>query len=451
MKRILLFAGILILAAFALAATGQKEGAAAPGPVSLEALTIGPGPVPVTRAQNLEAAAEKLRAQGVDLTMKVTFSTQKFDAYRTNFSLAHRSGTAPDILSEDQDILPEYAREGMILPLDEYVRAAGWKESFDDFLPGLWDAVSWQSKIYGIPIEAVVNCIYYNKEALRGLGLSDAEIESTFSVDSGRFTLETLVDLARRAKQAGLVEWGFTHRPGAGDYWFNTVMAFGGRIVDPATGSLVIDREALRRDFQFHRMLVDEKLLPADMASWDWKVIHKYTVEGRTLFWIGGHSGQWKEYQDVAYHEQLGKVSEDFLQKNLGIAPFPGVNGPVTPVKVHAYTLVSTAKHPDVAFRAISEAATPELLARHAVTTFRGPARSSVAGQEVFRTQAYLQQVLRIMRYSQAFPKHPALGAYGGMLYEAMAGVETGRLSVDQAVEFMTAKARADVPGVTVR
>jgi inositol-phosphate transport system substrate-binding protein len=448
MKKALIVSILFLAAGLVLFATGEQEET---GPVSLKAMTIGPGPVPVTRAKNLETAAEQLKAEGMDLDLEVTFSTQKFGPYRTSFSLAYSSGEAADILSEDQDIIPEYAEEGMILPLDNYLKAGGWRENYKDFLPGLWDAVTWKGKIYGVPIEGVVNCIYYRKDVLQKLGMSDAEIEQTFSPESKDFTLEKLVELAKRAKQAGLVEWGFTHRKGAGDYWFNSVMMFGGEFVDETTGNMVIDTAALRKDFEFHKMLVDEKLLPADMGSWDWKVIHKYTVEGRALFWIGGHSGQWKEYQDKPYHEQLGTLSEDYLQQNVGIAPFPGSKGPVTPVKVHAYTIVSTTKNLDVSFDLISRAASPKHLALHSITTFRGPARISVADQADFKAQKYLSSVLEIMKYSQAFPKHPALGVYKSMIFEAMSGIETGRLSVDKAVDFMIAKAKADIPEVIIR
>lgn len=450
MKKALILLVVFLFTALIIFATGEQE-EAKKVPLFLKAMTIGPGPVPVTRARNLETAAEQLKAEGLDLDLDVTFSTQKFGPYRTSFSLAFSSGAAADILSEDQDIIPEYAEEEMILPLDSYVKASGWQTSYRDFLPGLWDAVTWKGKIYGVPIEGVVNCLYYRKDVLRKLGMSDAEIERTFSPESKDFTLEKLVELAKKAKDAGLVEWGFTHRKGAGDYWFNTVMIFGGEFVDKATGNMVIDTVALRKDFEFHKMLVDEGLLPADMGSWDWSVIHKYAVEGRTLFWIGGHSGQWKEYQDKAYHEKLGKLSEEYLQDNMGIAPFPGINGPVTPVKVHAYTIVSTTKNPDISFDLISRAASSELLSLHSITTFRGPTRKTVADQADFKQQKYLSKVMEIMKYSKAFPKHPALGTYKSMIFEAMSGIETGRLTVDKAVEFMVAKAKADIPGVIIR
>lgn len=452
MKKTILFIGLLlIISMVVVVAAGQKEITDTQGSVALKALTIGPGPVPITRAENLETAAEELKAEGRDISVEVTFSTQKFDPYRTSFSLAYSSGDAPDIIGEDQDIIPEYAEEGMLLPLTKYINDPAWKDNYDDILPGLWDSVTWKDDVYGIPIEGVVQCIYYRKDILREMGYSDNEIAEIFSPESSRFNLDTLVSLAIEAKEAGLVEYGFTHRKGAGDYWFSSVMMFGGEFVDVSTGNMIIDTQALRKDFEFHKMLVTEGLTPPDMGSWDWKVIHKYTAEGKTLFWIGGHSGQWKEYQEKEYHEELGALSEEYLQENVGIAPYPGVNGPVTPVKAHAYTIVSTTRNPDESFELISRAASPELLAKHAITTFRGPAKQSVGSIDAFTEQAYLNEVLRIMEYSTAFPKHPALGVYSNMLFEAMTGVETGRLPVDDAVNFIVAKAKADIPGVIIK
>ncbi len=450
MRKIVTVFLIFFLASFVLSSTGQKE-ELKKGSVSIKAWTIGPGPVPVLRARNLKTAGEELNAGGLNLKLDVTFSTQKFGPYRTSFSLAYNSNSFPDILSEDQDIIPEYAEAGMILPLDKYVKAGNWKSNFEDFLPGMWNAVTWKGKIYGIPIEAVVNCIYYRKDVLRKLGMSDSDIAKAFSPDSGEFTLTNLVKLAKKAKDAGLVEWGFTHRKGAGDYWFNSVMMFGGKFVDSATGNMIVDTKALKKDFAFHKMLVDEGLLPKDMASWDWKVIHEYFVDGKTLFWIGGHTGQWKEYQQKAYSIKYGKVTEEYLEKNVGIAPFPGIDGPVTPVKVHAYTLVSKTKNPDLAFKLISKASSPELLARLSITTFRGPTRKSIMKLKDFKDQNYLTKVMQIMKYAKAFPKHPSLGKYKNMLFEAMVGIETGKLTVEQAIKFMIAKAKSDIPGVIIR
>jgi len=128
MKKILITLAVLLLTTVVIFAAGEQE-KEIKGPVVLKALTIGPGPVPITRAGNLETAAELLKAEGVDLELEVTFSTQKYGPYRTSFSLAYAAGSAPDIMSEDQDILPEYAEEGMILPLDSYIEASGFRGS----------------------------------------------------------------------------------------------------------------------------------------------------------------------------------------------------------------------------------------------------------------------------------------------------------------------------------
>ena len=99
MKKALIPLVIFLVAALTVFTTGQKE-EVTKSPVSIKALTIGPGPVPVTRAQNLETAAEQLKAGGIDLKYEVIFSTQKFEPYRTSFSLAYSSGDVADILAK---------------------------------------------------------------------------------------------------------------------------------------------------------------------------------------------------------------------------------------------------------------------------------------------------------------------------------------------------------------
>jgi maltose-binding protein MalE len=416
----------------------------------LSAVTIGPSPVATSKKGILQEATKFVQAEGFDVTLDTWFSTQTFENYRRTFALAYAMGTAPDILSEDQDILPEYAEKGKLLPLDTYVKADEWKANFTDFPSDLWDAVSWNGQIYGVPIEQVVHCLYYRKDVLKNLGMSYAEIDKLFSPEKQEFTLERLIELARKAKDVGLVEWGFTHPPDNADYWIDTVMMFDGEVVDNATGNMVVDTEALRKDFAFHKRLVDEGLLPADITQWDWKKIHKYTVEGKTLFWLGGHSGQWREYQREAYHDTLGTLSEDDLQINMGIAPFPGITEPITPIKVHAYTIVSTTKHPDIAFNIITKAVTPQYIAWHSMVTYNGPTRTSATEIKRFQEKRYLARVLDVMRYAQAFPKHLALDTYKSMIFEAIAGIETGQFTVEEALEFVVSRAKSNIPGVII-
>ena len=80
-------------------------------------------------------------------------------------------------------------------------------------------------------------------------------------------SLYELIDLAKQAKEMGLVEWGFLHRPSPGGYFHMITAMFGGEFVDEKTGKLIIDTDALLKNFKFHRYLVENGLLPKDMTK----------------------------------------------------------------------------------------------------------------------------------------------------------------------------------------
>ena len=85
-------------------------------------------------------------------------------------------------------------------------------------------------------------------------------------------SLYELIDLAKRAKEMGLVEWGFLHRPSPGGYFHMITAMFGGEFVDEKTGKLIIDTDALLKNFKFHRYLVENGFLPKDMTKTNrWK------------------------------------------------------------------------------------------------------------------------------------------------------------------------------------
>ena len=381
------------------------------------------------------------------VSLEVTFSRDSFSEYRKKFALAFRAGKAEDIHSEDQDIIPELASYEQILPLDDLFTT--WpRELREDFFPAVWDTVTWQGKVYAIPIESVVNAIFFRKDILRNLGYSDQEIGAMLPTNARNVTLDLLVELARKAKQKGMVEYGFLHRPNAGPYFAVMLDVFGARFVDPKTGQLIVDVPALQKMLQWHYDMVKEGLIPKDMTSWPWKTIHKYAVEGKTLFWIGGHSGQWKEWQDQPYHEKLGTLSEDYLEQNMGIMAFPG---PTTLISTHGYMLVSTTKYPELSFDIITEAVRPELLARHAITTFRAPVRRSVLNTKEFKNERFLGRVTQIVEVGKGFPKHPEFSRYMDLVCQAVAGVESGRMDPDTGVKFVLMQAREGLKDVTVR
>ena len=49
----------------------------------------------------------------------------------------------------------------------------------------------------------------------------------------------------------------------------------------------------------------------------------------------------------------------------------------------------------------------------------------------------YLAAATPMLARSTFIPNHPDFGRYNGILFKALQGVETGRLSPDEAIEFL--------------
>lgn len=150
MRRLLWFVGLIsILASVAGPLLAQNVET-----ITLKAFVIGPGPMGVKKATNLELAADYLNrfleTVGAQVWVKceVEFSELKWEPFAEKFYLDFRAGKAPDIvtLRETADL----AAGGYIVPITDHVEAF-WNFNYYDFYPNLWEGARWQGEIWGVP------------------------------------------------------------------------------------------------------------------------------------------------------------------------------------------------------------------------------------------------------------------------------------------------------------
>lgn len=114
-----------------------------------------------------EHAAEFTKATGVD----VAFNAIPHDSIRQQFAqdaLSQAGGF--DVYIADQVWLPEFAEKGFIIDLTGKIDA----KDKSDFAGGALDTVSWNGKIFALPI-IVHNCaMYYRTDLFEAAGLSAA-------------------------------------------------------------------------------------------------------------------------------------------------------------------------------------------------------------------------------------------------------------------------------------
>ena len=426
-----------------LKATGLLELLQQPKVYKLRAFVIGPGPMGIKKATNLELAAKRinelLEILGLParVEVKAEFSMLKWGPFEEKFYTDFKAGRAPDIVTLRNTA--ELAEGGFIVCLDEFVRKF-WNFTFYDFWPNLWEGATYKGKIWGIPHDICPTGIWFRKDVLRKLGYSDAEISKLLPPD-GNTTLDVVVKLAREAVEAGLVEYGILHRPSAGPGFYATLLMFGAECYDPKTNRLILNKPALSKFYKWHAEMVKEGIIPPEPPPW--KTIHSTFIEGKTFMTWASHVGTPSEWM-----AKYG-LSEETLKRDLGFMPFPPAVPGVKPVSVcdfPLYFVTTQCKYPEIAALVIMFATMPEPCAIHSAYSLRPPYRRSAVYHPLIKNNWYIQRVYKSVATVRPVPIHPKFWQYMRRAFENLKGVEAGIITPEQAVADLESWIRSEAP-----
>lgn len=413
--------------------------------ITLKAFVIGPGPMGIKKATNLELAADYLNqiladaGANIRVKVEVEFSELKWEPFAQKFYLDFAAGKAPDIVTMRE--VGELAAGGFIVPMDEHVKKY-WGINYFDFYPNLWAGATYEDKIWGIPHDICPSGVWYRKDVLRKLGYTDNEI-ATMLPPNGETTLETLARLAKEAVDAGLVEYGILHRPTTGSNTYAMLLEFGIDCYNPETENLELDKAKLLTFLQWHKDMVDEGVIPPEPPGWS--TIHSTFVEGKTFATLASHVGTPSEWKD-----KYG-LTDEALENDLGFLPFPpteavkDVGGKAVSVSdIPLYFVTSQCQYPELAKLIIMFATSPEACAIHSHFSLRPPYRK--AALDLLKDVEYVQQVAPSAQAVVPVPIHPKIWDFVDRIFAGIKGVEAGVVSPEQALEDLVTWFRAEVP-----
>ena len=413
--------------------------------VTLRAMTIGK-PTEHWRFDNLREAVdrlnEKLEQEGANVRVQLegTHEDRPWDEYKQRFILAAEAGKAPDIiLSGHEDVAP-WAAAGHIIPLDEYVKDS---PVYQDVFPTLWESVTLDGKIWGIPQDTEARPLYFWKSHLKQLGWTDEQIaQLPERIEKGEFTLDDLLDLAKQLQDRGIVPegQGFWTRPQPGVDFYMFYLAYGGAMQDPETGKLVLDKEALLKEYQFFARARELGVLKPSLLGTDWSIWHRTVTSKQVGLWVGG-SWQVAEWQD-----QYGLSDADV--QDLGYALLPaGEKGKPGVTLSHplVYMVTKYSQHPELAARLILEATNPEFNTRHAVESNHLAIMKSQLDQPAYKENRLLGDLAYMVEYAGFVPLHEQFGNYDQAIYRGLSAVVAGQMTPEQAVDTVVRQLQAQL------
>ena len=100
-----------------------------------------------------------------------------------------------------------------------------------------------------------------------------------------------------------------------------------------------------------------------------------------------------------------------------------------------AYAVTSNAKDPDLAFRLIANATTPDLNSRHSVTSAHLAVLTTQADDPTYKQDKFLLATGYMLDYTRFIPNHAKFGVYDDVLYRFLGAVEQGQFTPAQAVD----------------
>jgi multiple sugar transport system permease protein len=287
--------------------------------------------------------------------IRLDVSVYPWGQYWAKVQTQTASGLAPDVLSFYSGAFGVWVSRGALLPLDELFKNAGLKR--EDYHKVAFDNVTWDGKLYAMPMEMPMWSVVYSKDRLEQSGIPKAEWPRPDTAMTWDQFKALAARLTLRKPDGSFLQYGMS----AGQNWDMTMMSMHGgfptdRNVNP-TRVTVQGNEKLIRGFidLFESQYANRWTLGAVPLA-----AGSFTASSDTLLlssrFAMGTTGPWA----------LRQLKDGGVR--FGVTPMPRSDYPVQLINVNSVGIYSASKHPKEAFELLKFMASPwvqNLYGRH--------------------------------------------------------------------------------------
>ncbi len=419
----------------AVAALAMGTTAAAAANHTISVWSGGSGPSDHYRIDAISMAAELLEHEaairGEDLS--ITIEGKPYDGweeFKQGVTLSAESGAAPNIVVTSHTDIAPWAQAGLIVAAEDYVDLDSWP--LNDLYENLIDIASYNGIVYGIPQDAESRPFFFWKDHMRGIGYSDAEIEALPDrVEAGDYTLQNVIEDAKRIQDAGLVEagYGFYPRVSNGpDYW-QFYLSFGGTMEED--GKLVFDRAAMSDFYQFFVDAVEAGVTRKNHIGTPWDQWYGEVASGKAGLW---HGGTWH------YARYTGREGLDDFFGNIQFTLIPaGGDGGRANTITHPLMYLITDQGDEnleaLAAELVTIASEPRINTLHAIKSAHLGIAKSQSGVPLYADDRWASEATeRLLPHATAQPNNVNFGQYVGIMWSGLEAAWTGQKTVADAI-----------------
>jgi inositol-phosphate transport system substrate-binding protein len=396
----------------------------------------GSGPNDNYRIDAIKIAAGLLEAEAAvrGEELNITIEGKPFDGweeFKQSVTLAAEAGTSPHIVVAGHEDIAAWAQSGLIVPIEDYVDLDSWP--INDIYDNLIDIASFNGQLFGLPQDAESRPFFFWKEHMRGIGYSDADIDALpAKVESGEYTLENVLDDAKKMQDAGLVKagYGFYPRVSNGpDYWqFYT--SFGGQIEDDS-GKLVFDKASMQNFYQFFVDAVDAGVTRKNHIGTPWDQWYAEVANGKAGMW---HGGTW-HYARYTTKEGLDDFFGSIQFSLIPAGDSAGKANTLTHPLVYLLTKQDDDDAVAIAADLVKIASEPRINTLHAIKSAHLGITRSQSSVDLYSGDRWAREATeRLLPHASAMPNNVNFGQYWEIMWGGLESAWTGQKSVDDAI-----------------
>jgi inositol-phosphate transport system substrate-binding protein len=396
---------------------------------------------------------EELKIEGRDI--QVTVSSRSFAGSQTwqqlkqGFSLAVEAGQGPHIIVGGHEDIPVWGHAGLILPIEDHVDLEAWP--FSDVFPSLWPIMSWNGQIWGAPQDAESRPFFGWKPHLKAIGYSDADIAALpGKIKSGQYTLQNVLEDAKKIQDKGLVEKGYGFYPRAtkgGDYWQFYAVQKGGDMIDAKSGKLILDKGALLGYYQFfHDAVFKFGVTKKNHLGMEWDQWYNEVANGKAGLW---HGGTWH----YARYTRREGLADFFGTVVFALIPSGGAGGKATTLTHPLTYLISKQAKDDeleVAARLITIVSEPRLNTLHAIASAHLGITTAQTKVSQYSDDRWTAEATNLLKSAFALPNSTDFGQYDTLVWKGLTATWSGDLSPEKAVDTVVKEMKATMAGKVI-
>ena len=386
------------------------------------------------RCETLVAAGELLNQQLAAEGSKdsVTVEWIEVDSMDDSLVIWQQEGNMPEILQNSISL--KYYEAGYTVNAAYVVEDEAHTA---DLLPGVSDMAKYaEGEYYGVPLDTEFRGFMVYKPALVQLGWTEEQITSWINdMRAGKLTLDDFQDVAKQVVDAGICEYGLTHRPNKGADWRYVFVSFaGGELPINEDGLVTVSTSAVANYLGFFRENVQLGITPYNsLTDFNWDMLEgDIWPNGKTFAWISNistkgdcikASGVTSEYWDENF------ISMPIPVTKVGESPACGANP-------HGWMLTtssqSSEKMAEYVRRLLDCVLAPEYQVVLSVESGHVAITKSVLEHPTYAADRWLSDIEWATPYLfTTTTMNPSLGLYGHSqeLYDALQEAELDALS----------------------